>query len=202
MPRSLILLLAAASSLPACSDPPPSKYPTQQISIEDTKLGPRDLFEVHVFQQADLTGQFEVSPECTITYPLIGVLEVCGLSPPEIEKKIKDGLLDGYLKNPQVSVVIKEFRSKTLSVFGQVKKPGTLPYTVGMTVVEAISQAGGFNEMARKNAVNVTRVQHDKSTKSSSKKSYTVPVDSIGQGTASNFYVRPGDVIFVPRRIF
>jgi protein involved in polysaccharide export with SLBB domain len=199
MHRSLFLLLAAAL---ACSDPPPSKYPTQQISVEDTKLGPRDLFEVHVFQQADLTGQFEVSPECTITYPLIGVLEVCGLSPPQIEKKIKDGLVDGYLKNPQVSVVIKEFRSKTLSVFGQVKKPGTLPYTVGMTVVEAISQAGGFNEMARKNAVNVTRVARDPSTKTTSKKSYTVPVDSIGQGTAANFYVRPGDVIFVPRRIF
>ena len=90
MPRSLIVLVlaAAAASLPACSDPPPSKYPTQKISVEDTKLGPRDLFEVNVFQQPDLTGQFEVSPECTVTYPLIGVLEVCGLSPPEIEMKI------------------------------------------------------------------------------------------------------------------
>jgi len=199
MRRPVFLLLAA---LAACSDPPPSKYPTQQVSVEDTKLGPRDLFEVRVFQQPDLSGQFEVSPECTITYPLIGVVEVCGLSPPQIEKKLKDGLVDGYLKDPQVSVVIKEFRSKTLSVFGQVKKPGTLPYTVGMTVVEAISQAGGFNEMARKNAVQVTRAEVGASTKKHEKRSYTVPVDSIGSGSAANFFVRPGDVVFVPRRIF
>lgn len=199
MLRSTLLLLAA---LAACSDPPPSKYPTQQVNLEDTKLGPRDLFEVHVFQQADLSGLFEVSPECTITYPLIGEVHVCGLSPPQIEKKIKDGLGDGYLKDPQVSVVIKEFRSKMLSVFGQVKKPGTLPYAAGMTVVEAISQAGGFNEMARKNAVTVTRAVQDPNTKKSNKKSFTVPVDSIGEGKAANFFVRPGDVVFVPRRIF
>lgn len=199
MHRSPFLLLAI---LAACSDPPPSKYPTQQVFLEDTKLGPRDLFEVRVFQQPDLSGQFEVSPECTITYPLIGELPVCGLSPPQIEKKIKDGLVDGFLKDPQVSVVIKEFRSKTLSVFGQVKKPGTLPYASGMTVVEAISQAGGFNEMARKNAVTVTRAEHNPATKTSNKKSYTIPVDSIGEGKAANFFVRPGDVVFVPRRMF
>lgn len=199
MNRSTFVLLVV---LTACSDPPPSKYPSQQVFVEDTKLGPRDLFEVRVFQQADLSGQFEVSPECTITYPLIGELAVCGLSPPQIEKKIKDGLIDGFLKDPQVSVVIKEFRSKTLSVFGQVKKPGTLPYASGMTVVEAISQAGGFNEMARKNAVTVTRAVHDPSTKKSNKTSYTIPVDSIGEGKAANFFVRPGDVVFVPRRIF
>jgi len=199
MPRSLILLLLATA---ACSDPPPSKYPTQQISVEDTKLGARDLFEIRVFQQPELTGDFEVSPGCTVTYPLIGVIEVCGLSPPEVEALIKTKLSDGFLKDPQVSVVIKEFRSKTLSVFGQVKKPGTLPYAVGMTVVEAISQAGGFNEMARKNAVTVTRAERDPQSKKSQKKSYTVPVDSIGEGKKENFFVRPGDVVFVPRRIF
>jgi polysaccharide biosynthesis/export protein len=194
--------LVALALCSACSDPPPSKYPTQQVFVEDTRLGPRDLFEVRVFQQPELTGVFEVSPECTVTYPLIGVLEVCDLSPPEVEKKIKDGLTDGFLKNPQVSVVIKEFRSKTLSVFGQVKKPGTLPYAVGMTVVEAISQAGGFNEMARKNAVTVTRAQRNRETNKSTKTSYTIPVDDIGSGKASNFFVRPGDVVFVPRRVF
>src|SRR5678810_795047 len=106
MHRTLLLLLLAAA---ACSDPPPSKYPTQQISVEDTKLGARDLFEIRVFQQPELTGDFEVSPGCTVTYPLIGVIEVCGLSPPEVEALIKTKLSDGFLKDPQVSVVIKEF---------------------------------------------------------------------------------------------
>jgi len=199
MPRSFLLFFAA---MLACSDPPPSKYPTQQVFVEDTRLGPRDLFEVRVFQQPELSGEFEVAPDCSVTYPLIGVMQVCDLTPPEVEKKLKDGLNEGFIKDPQVSVVIKEFRSKTLSVFGQVKKPGTLPYSVGMTVVEAISQAGGFNEMARKNAVAVTRAERNKSTGKSTKKSYTIPVDSIGEGKAANFFVRPGDVVFVPRRMF
>ena len=123
-------------------------------------------------------------------------MEVCEKTPPEVEQVIRERLADGYIKEPQVSVLIKEYRSKSVSVFGQVKKPGTLPYAGGMTVVEAISQAGGFTEMARKNAVTVTRVTKGKKT------NYTVPVESIGEGKADNFMVRPGDVVFVPRRMW
>ena len=186
----------AVVALIGCSDPPPSKYPVQQASVQDAALGPRDIFEVRVFRQEDLSGLFEVSPQCTISYPLIGIVEVCEKTPPEVEQVIRERLADGYIKEPQVSVLIKEYRSKSVSVFGQVKKPGTLPYAGGMTVVEAISQAGGFTEMARKNAVTVTRVTKGKKT------NYTVPVESIGEGKADNFMVRPGDVVFVPRRMW
>jgi polysaccharide export outer membrane protein len=198
---SAFLFVTAVAS---CGDPPPSKYPVQQVFVEDTSLGPRDQFEVRVFRQADLSGLFEVSPECTITYPLIGSLEVCGKTPPEIERQISEGLADGFIKNPQVSVVVKEYKSKTISVFGQVKRPGTLSFAGGMTVVEAISQAGGFTEMARKNAVTVTRAKQGEPAAEGKrvKTSYTIPVESIGQGNAPNFYVRPGDVVFVPRRVW
>ena len=103
---------------------------------------------------------------------------------------------DGYLKNPQVSILVKEYKSKKISVFGQVRTPGTLPYTEGMTVVEAVAQAGGFGELARKNAVTVSRGADDAKT------TFTVPVEDIGEGTADNFFLRPGDVVFVPRRLW
>lgn len=193
MKRCLITGLLA---LAACSDPPPSKYPVQRGNVQDATLGARDIIEVRVFHHEDLTGVFEISPECTISYPLIGLVQVCGHTPPEVERDISERLADGYIKQPQVSVLVKEYKSKTVSVFGQVKQPGTLPYANGMTVVEAISQAGGFTEMARKNAVTVTRVDKGRKTK------YTVPVESIGEGKADNFVVRPGDVVFVPRRVF
>jgi polysaccharide export outer membrane protein len=180
----------------ACADPPPSKYPAQRIEPEDITLGPRDIIQVRVYHQDDLSGDYEVSPECTITYPLIGTVEVCGHTPPDIERDIRERLADGFIKEPHVSVLVKEYKSKTVSVFGQVKKPGTLQYTVGMTVIEAISQADGFTEMARKNAVTVTRVIKGRKT------NYTVPVESIGEGKADNFVVRPGDVVFVPRRMW
>jgi protein involved in polysaccharide export with SLBB domain len=187
--------LIGLALLASCSDPPP-KYPQQQVTVGDTTLGARDLIEIRVYRQEDMSGVFEVSPECTISYPLIGAVEVCGRTPPEVERHIREKLADGYLKDPQVSVLVKEYKSKTVSVFGQVKKPGTLPYAGGMTVVEAISQAGGFTEMARKNAVTVTRTAKGKRT------DYTIPVESIGEGKADNFVVRPGDVIHVPRRMW
>lgn len=196
MPARLVPLVLLA--LVACGDPPASNYPksSEPIPVEDTSLGPGDVFEIRVYRQEELTGEFEVSPECSVSYPLIGTLDVCGKSPPEIGRMIRDGLADGYLKNPNVSVLVKEYRSKKISVFGNVKTPGTLAYVAGMTIVEAISQAGGFNEMARKNAVTVTR------TTKEGKVTYTVPVQRIGEGHADNLIMRPGDYVYVPRRTF
>ncbi len=76
------------------------------------------------------------------------------------------------------------------------RSPGTLGYFNGMTIVEAISQAGGFTAMAKKNGVTVTRQLSDKKVK------YTVPVNSIAHNKAENFRMRPGDVLFVPERVF
>lgn len=191
------LLAGTLAGLAAgCSDPPPSQYPTQQVYVEDTTLGPGDVFEVRVFRQDDMTGTYSVSSEGTISFPLVGVVEVAGKTPAEIERELRDRLADGYLREPQVSVLVKEYRSKKISVFGQVRDPGTFAFSEGMTVVEALARAGGFTDLARKNAVTVTRKLDAES------KRYTVPVEDIGEGKAENFYVRPGDVVFVPRRLW
>ncbi|MCG8424045.1 MAG: polysaccharide export protein [Proteobacteria bacterium] len=191
-----VLAMALAYSAAACADPPPSAYPAQQVYVEDTTLGPGDAFEVRVFRQDDLTGAYNVNSEGTISFPLIGVVEVRGKTPVEVEREIRERLAAGYLRDPQVSLLVKEYNSKKISVFGQVRRPGTLPFTAGMTVVDAVAQAGGFAELARKNAVTVTRVDGGK------KHNYIIPVESIGEGKADNFYVRPGDTVFVPRRAF
>jgi protein involved in polysaccharide export with SLBB domain len=189
-------LCAVLACLAACSDPPPSQYPTQQVYVEDTTLGAGDVFEVRVFRQDDMTGTYSVSSEGTISFPLVGVVGVAGKTPAAVESELRDRLADGYLHNPQVSVLVKEYKSKKISVFGQVREPGTFAYTEGMTVVEAVAQAGGFNDMARKNVVTVTRTVGQDKTK------FTVPVEDIGEGKADNFYLRPGDVVFVPRRLW
>jgi polysaccharide export outer membrane protein len=184
----------------ACADPPPSKYPVQQVHVEDTTLGPGDVFDVRVYRQDELSSTYVVSSEGSISFPLIGDVVVANKSPQDVERDIRDRLADGYLVDPQVSVMVKEYKSKKVSVFGQVRQPGTLSFAEGMTVVEAISRAGGFTEMARKNAVTVTRAQ--RAERRATKQTYTIPVESIGQGRAPDFLVRPGDVVFVPRRIW
>lgn len=191
-PFVFVLVLVCAG----CGDPPPSRYPTQQVYVEDTTLGAGDIFEVRVFRQDDMTGTYSVSAEGTISFPLVGEIQAEGKTPAQIERELRERLADGYLRDPQVSVLVKEYKSKKISVLGEVREPGTLTYADGMTVVEAVARAGGFTEMARKNAVTVSRTIDDEKTQ------YTVPVESIGQGKADNFFVRPGDVVFVPRRLW
>ena len=146
--------------------------------------------------KTNMSGIYSVSNEGTISFPLIGVIEVEGMTPADLERKLTELLADGYLRSPQVSVFVKELKSKSVAVLGEVRDPGSIAYSERMTVIDAIARAGGFKEMARENAVTVTRSTAD------STKRYTVPVASISKGDAENFYLRPGDVITVPRRVW
>jgi len=192
---SLILLSTGCGLF--FKDPKPSEYPTQEVYTEDTTLGPRDVFEVRVFRHDEMSGEYAVSEEGTINFPEIGVVEVRGRTPAEVETEIQTRLADGYLVNPSVSVLVKEYKSKTISILGQVRKPTTIPYAAGMSIVDAISQAGGFTQMAKKNVVKVTRAPTKPGSEATS---FIVPVESIANGKAKNFYLRPGDTVFVPER--
>jgi protein involved in polysaccharide export with SLBB domain len=196
------LLVCIALLLGACHlfrDPAPSNYSSQEVYAEDTTLGPRDVFEVRVFRHDEMSGTYSVSDDGTINFPEIGLVEVRGKTPATIEQDIQKRLADGYLVNPSVSVLVKEYKSKTVAIFGQVRKPTTIPYSAGLSIVDAISQAGGFTQMAHKNAVKVTRLETD-ATGQQKSISYTVPVESIAQGSAKPFYLRPGDTLYVPER--
>lgn len=199
LPWSLLALCVVVATTAGCGlfrDPPPSDYPTQPVYVEDTTLGRGDLFEVRVFRHEDMSGTYSVSEDGTINFPEIGIVEVAGKTPAAVEQEIQTRLADGYLVDPSVSVLVKEYKSKTISVLGQVRKPTTIPYAAGMSILDAISQAGGFTPMARKNAVKVTRP----GAPGTEAVAFTVPVESIAEGKAKTFFLRPGDTIFVPER--
>jgi protein involved in polysaccharide export with SLBB domain len=183
--------------LGACTDRATAPYPTSPPPpTSDAAVGPGDLFEVRVFGHVDLSTTYQVAQDGSINFPLIGTVAVEGMTAPAIEKELQTRLADGYLKNPSVSVRVTEYRSKKISVFGQVKSPGTFQFSDNMSVVEAISRAGGFTGMAKKNSVRVTRKEEGVNRR------IEVAVEDIGQGRAPNFFLRPGDVVFVPERIF
>ncbi len=191
----LLALAASLAALVACADPPASNYPTQVKYVEDTSIGPGDVFDIRVFYGAkEVVRSYTVGSSGEIAFPFIGKVEVTGKNQSQVEEEIRSRLADGYLKDPVVSLDLKESNSKKVSVFGEVQKPGTLGFFDGMTVIEAISQAGGFKPLARRNAVTVTRVVEGKKVK------YTVPVERIAQSKADTFPMRPGDVVFVPER--
>ena len=177
-----------------CADRATAPYPISPPPVRsDFGLGKGDTFDVRVFGETNLTGSYQVAADGRINFPLIGEVMAEGKSPAELEKEIRARLSDGFLRDPQVSIITRETRSKKVSVFGQVKTPGTFPYNDDMSIIEAVTRAGGFTELAKKNSVRVTRGVHE---------NIVVAVEDIGQGKAPNFYLRPGDVVFVPERLF
>lgn len=187
------LLLCACNAVERRTQSPP---PERQALGVNNALDVGDVFDVRVFGEGDLTGKYRVAAEGTIEFPLIGTLRVAGLLPSQVGALIAGRLRDGILRAPQVSIFVVEQVSKKVHILGQVAKPGTFAYTPGMNIVEAITQAGGFTPLSAKNSTTVTRGESGKQV------IYRVRAGDIGDGTASNFYLRPGDIVSVPERFF
>ena len=197
---ALLLLTIACIACAGCAGQRPLDMPVadeDMLVAPDTTLGPGDVFDVRVYGEKELSKTFRVDSDGSIDFPLVGKLAVLGKTPSEVSALLEQRLIDGeYLRQPQISILVKEYNSKKISVFGQVKKPGTFLFEDGMSVVEAVSKAGGFAQMARADETIVIRDVEGQ------KKRYTVPVEAIAKGRAPNFFLRAGDIVFVPERIF
>ncbi|MCY1016067.1 polysaccharide biosynthesis/export family protein [Pyxidicoccus sp. MSG2] len=198
---SLAVVLLAA--LPACfgtASRPPPPTPTPAAEAGEARagggtLGPGDVVEVRVFQEPEHSGTWRVSPEGTIDYPLCGKVPLEGKTPSGAADALQT-CLARYVRRPQVSVLIREYNSQKVFVFGEVQKPGTFPVDGEMSIVQAITLAGGFTKLAAKNNTLVTRVVDGQERK------IRVPVEDIGVGREKNFMLQPGDIVFVPESFF
>jgi protein involved in polysaccharide export with SLBB domain len=182
--------------LVGCTDNPPVVYPTV-APFDETKLalGPGDKLELNIFygdEEAKQTYTLDGSGQMEVRF--IGTVSAGGKSVRDVQEDIRARLADGYLKDPVVSLTVVEINSLKCSVFGQVARSGTIKFTPGMTIVEAIAQSGGFSPLARKNMVKVTRLKDGK------KETYKIPVEMIAEGKRPNFPMMPGDEVFVPER--
>jgi protein involved in polysaccharide export with SLBB domain len=164
--------------------------------LADDQVGVDDMFEVRVYGESELSGVYRVAVDGTIDFPLAGRVPVLGLRTGQIQQRLADRLRDGYLKNPQVTVLMKEWNSRKISVLGQVQKPGSVVYYPHMTIVDAIAQAGGFTGIAAKNSVSLRREAGGKV------ESHIYRVADITEGRSSNVLVLPGDVLVVEERLF
>lgn len=200
------LLTVALSLALSCVPPKPEETSSTLSTHEATRLsgtgpgastlGSGDLVEVRVFQEPDLSNAYRVSPEGTIDFPLCGKISLNGMTSSQAADALSGCLKGRYLKNPQVSVLIREYNSKKVFVFGEVQKPGTFAFEENMTIIQLVTLAGGFTKLASKNAINVTRVIDGVEQKIS------VPAQDIGVGREKNFPLRPGDIVYVPESFF
>lgn len=191
------LVAAFMAALLACSSAP-VKPPNLPPPMETSSLGPGDVFEVMVYDEPAMSKPYKVAPNGTIDFPLLGTLEVEGKEAQEIADLIKTALKEKQiLKSPSVSVLVKEVNSKKVAVFGQVQKPGQFPMTEGMSVVQAVSLAGGFTAIADRDRVTLNR-------KVSAKKVVRVvfSVAAITEGKMNDILLQAGDTLYVEERAF
>lgn len=173
---------------------------SQLASAQEYKLGPEDVLNITVHEQPDLTTRARVSADGYITFPLLGKIEVTGLTLGELETKLTALLQADYLVSPQVMVYIEEYSQKKVSVIGCVNQPGTYDMypEKETTVIAAIAMAGGFTPEADKNGTRILRTEDGKET------TIYIKVKDITEKGAKDkdVPIKPNDVIFVPESFF
>jgi len=193
---SAVLGLALAACAPQARPTAPRAEPPAVADMTAATLGAGDVFEVRVFQEPELSGIFQVGPQGDIIFPLCRRVVLVGLTANGAAEKLRACLSQGFMRNPQVSVLVKEYNSKKIFVFGEVQKPGTFLYEDGMSVVQALTLAGGFTRNAAQNSTSVTRRINGQETK------LKVNVQDIALGKAPNFLLEHGDIVYVPESMF
>ncbi|AAK22156.1 conserved hypothetical protein [Caulobacter vibrioides CB15] len=134
------------------SEPAPFAGAAQAV---DYLLGPGDKVRVTVYGEESLSGEFFVAGTGLMSLPLIGEIKVGGMTVGQFQTAVQDKLKDGYLRDPRVSAEVLTFRP--FYILGEVEKPGTYPYTSGLTVLNAVATAGGFTYRADKKIVYIKR---------------------------------------------
>lgn len=160
-------------------------------------LGPGDKIEITVYRHDELSKTLWIGPSGKIIYPLIGDIQASGLSIFELREKIRDGL-SKYIIDPKVGINIITVQSQSVAVLGEVKKPGSFFLDHPLTVLEAISLAGGFTIKAKQGSVFLIRKGLEKQT---------VKVlnlkKAIKKGDLTyNVVLQRGDIIYVPEKFF
>ena len=174
------LLLASCGLEPA-----PPLASAQDLPALDRAyiLGGGDKLRITVFNEAELSREYEIDGAGKVSMPLAGPVQAAGLSPHDFELSLT-GKLKAYLRNPKVSVDVLSYRP--FYVLGEVNKAGEYPYRSGMNVFSAIAAAGGHSYRANTHVVYIQRGNDEER----------------GYDTATRVPIFPGDVIRVPERFF
>ena len=172
--------------------------------IADYVIGPQDSLSITVFDQAELTGKYAVELDGSFAFPFIGRVQAAGLTIRAVEVELKQKLTQGFLKNPQVSVAIDEYRSQRIFIVGEVRNVGPHPLTGGMTLVEALAKAGSTTPDAGDEVIVVRgggAGDGAEAIQTANKETVRVSLKELQRGAAraANVALRDGDMIYVPR---
>ena len=169
---SIILAVSLAPQAQTVQPPPtqtlpaltPAQPPAPVPRLDPAKgdqnsrytLGPQDQLKITVFDEPDLSNIYRIDSDGFITFPMINKVAASGITPPELQDRIRSMLASGYIRNPQVRVEVEGYKSQSVIVSGEVRTPGKLMMTGSMSLVEALAAAGSPTSAAS-NEVSVSR---------------------------------------------
>jgi polysaccharide export outer membrane protein len=186
-PIFLVMWVAFASA-----DTPPTASPATGTPPQDYRIGAGDLLKISVFGSPELSTDARVAQSGTITCPLIGSVNVAGLSSADVERTLAQKFIDGsFLKQPQVSVLIVEYMSQKVSVLGHVSKPGQYALRARSHVLDVLAEAGGVIAQTASDYATLMRSDGTK---------LDLNLDALFRGDPTqNVQVAGGDRLYIPR---
>ena len=174
--------------------PSDSKAATVTATTDPAYLiGPEDVLDINVWKEPDVSRVVPVRPDGRISLPLINDVQAAGLSPQQLAEAVSERLKK-YLNGPQVTVIVTAINSQRIFVVGEVLRAGAFPMLPGMTVLQALSSAGGFTTFADVKKIHVVRLRNGKQVE--------IPFNYRdvlkGENSEQNIKLEPGDTIVVP----
>jgi polysaccharide export outer membrane protein len=174
-------------------------------SAAEYVIGSQDVLLIHVYDQEDVGGQYTVEADGTLGFPLIGRITAGGRTLREFENELKRQLADGYFRDPQVTVAVEHYRSQRVFVMGEVRQPGSVALTGGMTLIEALAHAGSTVSTAS-GEVAIVRAPQGAAEgpllpdEDAATEIFRASIRDLESGALSqNIELRDGDTVFVSR---
>lgn len=207
---ALLLLLATAWSLGMAQQAAPEKakesgVPAAQSATKPDSsprsatddptfiIGQDDVLDISVWKEPDVSRQVPVRPDGKISLPLLNDVQASGLTPMQLQAQLTEKLKK-FFTEPQVTVIVTAINSRRVYMMGEISRPGAIPLTPNMTVLQAISSAGGLTQFANSSKIQILRTENGKQVP------YFFNYKEVIRGvkTEQNIFLKPGDSIVVP----
>ena len=173
----------------------PSEASAPKSATNDANyvIGAQDVLDINVWKEQDISRVVPVRPDGKISLPLLNDVQAAGLTPAQLAAQITESLKK-YVTNPQVTVIVTTINSQRVYILGEVSRPGAFPLLPNMTVLQALSSAGGFTQFAREKNIYVLRTEDGKQVKHPFNYKDVVS----GKNSDQNIVLKAGDTIVVP----
>lgn len=184
--------MAGAQTTPAPAAPEAGaaqKDSKPSPGTQEFVIGPLDVLFVHVLHEPDMTGRVEVGPDGMISLVLAGEFRAQGLTATQLSDAIKERLR-ATIRTPEVSVQVVQVNSRKFTLQGEIRKPGTYPFSAPITVLEALAEGQGFSDWANTKKIYILR--------NGKRLKFNYKDVSHGKHSEQNVMVQNGDQIFVP----